>query len=122
MASLYTDSWQSAILGEYQGIQDAGTSTVHVMSDLPAGRQPVGSKWVFKVEDNADGSVVRYKARIVGKGYSQIEGIDYDETFAPVTRYDSLRLIIPLATHLDLDADPLDIKSAFFNVYLVEEI
>ena len=105
MASLDADSWQSAILEEYQSIQEAGTCTVHDMSDLPAGRQPVSSKEVFKVEHNADGSVERYKPQNVAKGYAQIQGLDYDETFAPVTRYDSLRLIIALATHLDLDTD-----------------
>ena len=92
------------------------------MSDLPAGRQPVGSKWVFKVKHNEDGSVERYKARIVGKGYSHIECLHYDETFAPVTRYDSLRLIIALATSLGLDTDQLEIKSAFLNGDLVAEI
>ena len=122
MASLDADSWQSAILEEYQSIQDAGTWTVHAMSDFPAGRQPVGSKWVFKVKHNADRSVERYKARMVAKGYSQIEGLDYHETFAPVTRYDSLCLIIALPTHYGLDTDQLDIKSAFLNGGLVEEI
>ena len=92
------------------------------MSDLRAGSQPVGSKWVFKVKHNADGSNERYKAWTAVKGYSQIEGLDYDQTFAPVTRYDSLRLIIALATHLGLDTDQLDIKSAFLNRDLVEEI
>ena len=62
------------------------------------------------------------KARIVAQGYCQIEGLDYDETFAPVTRYDSLRLIIALATHLGLDTDPLNIKSEFLHGDLVEEI
>ena len=92
------------------------------MSDLPAGRQPVGSKWVFKVKDNADGCVERHKARIVGKRSTRIDGLDYEETFAPLTRYDSLRLIIVLASHLGLDTDQLDIPSAFMNRDLVEEI
>ena len=120
--SCYADSWQLAIVEEYQSIQEPGTWTVHKTSDIPAGRQPVGSKWVFKVKFNADGWVERYKARIVAKGYSQIEGLDYDETFAAVTRYDALRLIIALATHLGLDTDQLDIKLAFLNGDLVEEI
>ena len=122
MASLDSKSWQAAILVEYPSIQEAGKWTVHDMSDLPAGRRPVGSKWVFKVKNNGDQSVERYKARIVAKGYSHIEGLDYDETFAPVTRYDSLRFIIALATHLALDTTRLVIKSAFLHVYLVQEI
>ena len=122
MASLNANSWQSAILEEYQSIQEAGTWTVHNISDLPAGSQPVGSKCVFKVKHNGDRSVKRYKARIVAKGYSQIEGFDYDETFALVTRCDYLHLIIALAIQLSLDTDPLEIKSAFLNGDLVEEI
>ena len=65
MASLGADSWQSAILEECQSIQEAETWTVHDMSDLPTGRQPVGSKCLLQVKHNADGSVERYKARIV---------------------------------------------------------
>ena len=122
MASLDMDSWQSVILAEYQAIQEAETCTVHDMSDLPAGRQPVGSKCLFKVKHNANGSVERYKARIVAKSYSQIEGFDYDETFVPVMRYDFLCLIIALAAQLALDTDQLDIKSAFLNGDLFEEI
>ena len=122
MASLDADSLQSGILEDYQSIQEDGTWTVHDMSDLLAGRQPVGTKWVFKIKHNADGSVERYKGRIIAQSYSQIEGVDYDETFAPVTRYDSLRLIIALATPLGLDTDQVNIKSAFLNGDRVAEI
>ena len=115
MASLDADSWQSGIVEAYQSIQEAGTCTVHDMSDLPAGRQPGGSKQVFKIKHNADGSVQRYKAQIVAKGYFQIKALDYDETFAPVTRYYSLRLIIALVSHLGLVTDQLDIKSTFLH-------
>ena len=122
IASLDPDLWQSAIVEECQSIQVAGTTTVHDISHLPAERQPVGSKWVFKVKHNADGSVERCKGCIVANGYLQIEGLDYDETCAPVTGYDSLRLIIALTIHLGLDTDRLDIKSAFLNGDIVEEI
>ena len=122
MASLDADSWQSAILEEYQSIQEAGTCTMHDMSDLPAGRQPVGSEWVSKVKHNAHGSIERYKARIVAKGHSQIEGLDYDETFAPVMRCDSIRLSIAVPTHRSHDTDLLDIKSEFLHVDLLAEV
>ena len=92
------------------------------MSDLPAGRRHVGSKSVFKVKHKGDRSVERYKARIIAKGYSHIEGLAYDDTFAPGTRYDSLHCIIALATHLALDTTRLVIKSAFLLIYLVQEI
>src|SRR4029077_10492600 len=77
---------------------------------------------VFTVKLNSDGSVERYKARLVVKGYSQIASIDYEETFAPVTRYDSLCLIMALAVNLGLLLEQLDIKTAFLNGDLEEEI
>ena len=58
----------------------------------------VGSRWIYKVKKDTDGSVEKYKARFVARGFSQIEGIDYDETFAPVARYSSIRLIISLSS------------------------
>ena len=122
MASLDADSCQSAILVESQAIREAGTCMVHDMSNLPAEREPVGSQCVFKVKHNADGSVERYEVRIVAKGYLQIQGLDYDESFVPLTRYDSLRLILAFATHLGLETDQLYIKSASLNGDLVEEI
>jgi hypothetical protein len=57
----------------------------------------VGSRWIYKVKQDIDGSVEKYKARFVARGFSQIEGIDYDETFAPVTRYSSIRSILTLS-------------------------
>ena len=92
---------------------------MHDISDSPAGRQPVCSQCVFKVTHNGDGYVQRDKALIVAKCYSQINALNDDGTFAPAMRYDSLCLIIALATHLVLDTDQLDIKSAFLNGYLV---
>ena len=82
----------------------------------------MSSKCIFKFKHNAARSVAQYQARIVAKGYSHIEGLDYDETFAPVTQYDSLRLTIDITTHLGLDTDQLSIKSEFLNADLVEEI
>jgi len=110
------------MMEEHQAIIDAGVWEEVDMKDLPVGRKLVGSHWVFKVKRNSDGSVERFKARIVAKGYSQVKGLDYDETFAPVTRYDSLRLIIALALHLGLDMSQADIKSAFLNEDLNEEV
>jgi len=122
MASLDLDAWQHAIMEEHQAIIDARVWEVVNMKDLPVGRKLVGSHWVFKVKRNSDGSVERFEARIVAKGYSQVEGLDYDETCAPVTRYDSLCLIIALALHLGLDMSQADIKSAFLNGDLNEQV
>jgi len=122
MASLDSDAWQHAMMEEHQAIMDASVWEEVEIKDLPVGRKLVGSRWVFKVKRNSDGCVERFEARIVAKGYSQVEGINYDETFAPVTRYDSLRLIIALALHLGLDMSQADIKSTFLNGDLNKEV
>jgi len=122
MFSLDSDKWQQAIIAEHQSIIDAGVWEVHDRQDLLQERKAVNSRWVFTVKLNTDGSIERYKARLVVKGYSQIAGIDYAKTFAPVTRYGSLRLVIALAVNLGLLLEHLDIKIAFLNGDLEEEI
>ena len=64
------------------------------------GKSVVGSRWIYKVKQAADGSVEKYKARFVSRGFSQIEGIDYEETFAPVAQYSSIRTILSLSMHM----------------------
>ena len=81
--------------------------------DLPSGRKCINAGWVYTLKLNADGSLESYKATLVAKGYAQIAGIDYNETFAPVTKYNSLRFVIALATNLGLLLEQLDIKTAF---------
>ena len=122
MSSLDSDKWQEAMIVEHQSIVDAGTWEVHDRKDLSSGQQAINSWWVFKVKLNADGLIEHYKARLVVKGYSQLAGIDYEETFAPVIRYDSLRLIIALAVNLGLVLEQLDIKTVFVNGKLKKEI
>lgn len=92
------------------------------LADLPKGRKPIKCKWVYKIKRNADGSAERYKARLVAKGYSQREGIDYKETFAPVVRLESVRILLAMVAHYDLEMIHFDVKTAFLHGNLKEEI
>ena len=90
--------------------------------ELPVGCEPVGCKWVFKTKRNPNGEIERYKARLVAKGYSQREGIDYKETFSPVSTKDAFCVVMALVAHFDLELHQMDVKTAFLNGDLVEDV
>ena len=90
--------------------------------ELPDGRKPVGSRWVFKVKRNEHGEVERYKARLVAQGFTQVKGADYDETFSPVARLESLRTLVALSVQKGLQLHQVDITTAFLNGILEEEV
>lgn len=111
--------WQKAMDEELAALKRNNTFTV---VPRPTGKSIIGCKWVYKIKRNADGSVERYKARGVARGFTQIPGEDYDEIFAPVVRYESLRLLLALCAHFGWTARQLDVKSAFLYGILSEEI
>ena len=88
----------------------------------PEDQRVIGMKWAFKTKLNPDGSIDRYKARLVVKGHAQQYGIDFSDTIAPVAIYDTIRLLIALAAQNWWKIYPLDVKSAFLNGYLEEQI
>lgn len=82
----------------------------------------IDCRWIYKVKIRTDGSIDRYKASLCAKGYLQRKGIDFYETFSPVVRYDSIRILIALATELDMYIRQFDVKTAFLHGDLTEEI
>ena len=88
----------------------------------PEGTNVIGTKWIFKNKTNEEGVITRNKARLVAQGYTQIEGVDFDETFAPVARLESIRLLLGVACILKFKLYQMDVKSAFLNGYLNEEV
>ncbi|KAF0888991.1 hypothetical protein E2562_020197 [Oryza meyeriana var. granulata] len=112
-------AWRAAMEAEMAAIEDNGTWEA---VDLPAGHRPIGLKWVFKLKKDAQGSVIRHKARLVAKGYVQRAGVDFDEVFAPVARLDSVRALAAVAAHEGWALHHLDVKSAFLNGDLTEEV
>jgi hypothetical protein len=75
----------------------------------------VCTKWVFRNKQDEDGVVTRNKARLVAKGYSQVEGLDFDETFAPIATLESIRMLLVYATHHSFKLYQMDVKSTFLN-------
>ena len=82
----------------------------------------VTSRWLYKLKHVADGSVEKYRARFVARSFSQIEGVDYDETFAPVARYTSIRALISIGAEMGWKIHQMDVKTAFLNGIIQEEV
>ena len=111
--------WEAAINEELQSL---ATNNVWELADTPKGVNVVSNKWVFKVKRLPDGRIDRYKARLVARGFSQQYGTDYYETFAPVVRMESLRILLAIAAQEDLEVHQMDVITAYLAGELEEEI
>lgn len=88
----------------------------------PLNKDVIGVKWIYKTKWNPNGSILKHKVRLVVKGYVQQFGVDYNETFAPVARMDTIRALVSLATEKGWEILQLDVKSAFLNGVLEEKV
>ncbi|KAK1630095.1 hypothetical protein QYE76_004410 [Lolium multiflorum] len=118
-ASQDADYWKEAVRSEMDSILANGTWEV---TDRPYGCKPVGCKWVFKKKLRPDGTIEKYKARLVAKGYTQKEGEDFFDTYSPVARLTTIRVLLSLAASHGLLVHQMDVKTAFLNGELEEEI
>ncbi|KAH9656598.1 retrovirus-related pol polyprotein from transposon RE1 [Citrus sinensis] len=117
--ALKDSKWKVAMNDEMRSLQKNQTWE---LVDLPPGKKPVGCRWIYTIKYKADGSIERYKARLVAKGYTQTYGIDYTDTFAPVAKINTIRILLSLAVNLDWPVQQFDVKNAFLHGDLSEEI
>ncbi|KAA0040148.1 UBN2 domain-containing protein [Cucumis melo var. makuwa] len=111
--------WLDAMKEELKSMND---NKVWDLVKLLKESKRVGCKWVFKIKRDSNGNIERYKARLVAKGYTQKDGIDYKETFSPVSKKDSLIIIMALVAHYDLELHQMDVNTVFLNENLDEEV
>ena len=114
MSSKESNLWYNSMK---EGMNSMTYNRVWNLVELPNGVKNVGCKWVFKKKKNSLSNIERHKARLVAKGFTQREGIDYTETFSPVSKKDYLWIIMTLVAHFDFDFDlhQMDMKMAFLN-------
>src|SRR4051812_28929760 len=119
MVSPDSAKWLEAMKSEMGSMYE---NKVWTLVDLPEGRQAIENKWIFKKKTDADGNVTVYKARLVAKGFRQVQGIDYDETLSPVAMLKSVRIMLAIAAFYDYEIWQMDVKTAFLNGFLEEEL
>ncbi|CAJ2637750.1 unnamed protein product [Trifolium pratense] len=118
-SALKSKVWLEAMIDELKSIEKNKTWD---LCKLPSEKRAIDVKWVYKVKQNPEGQVVKYKARLVAKGFLQKQGLDYDEVFSPVARHETIRLVIALACSRRWPLFHLDVKSAFLNGPLEEDV
>jgi hypothetical protein len=109
--------WRLAMQQELQALEDNGTWT---LQPLPNGKKPLGCKWVYKIKHNSDGTIERYKARLVILGNHQKEGIDYTETFAPVVKMVTVCLVLAVAAAKQWETHQMDVHKLSFTVIFMK--
>ena len=111
--------WRRAMEEEIKSIEKNSTWE---LVKLPEKCKSIGVKWVYKIKRDISGKITRYKARLVAKGFSQVKGVDFEEVFSPVARAESIWIIVAMAAQFKWKLHHLDVKSAFLNGYIEEDI
>ena len=119
MSSSEKQKWSSAMQKEMESMQE---HEVWNLVEIPAEKKAVGCKWIFKIKTDSEGKIERFKARLVAQGFNQKFGKDYDETFSPVVRQESLRTLVALSVQHNLELHHVDVTTAFLNGVLEEEV
>jgi hypothetical protein len=119
MMIIDSEKWLEAIKSELGSMSE---NQVWTLVDPPSDRKAVQCKWIFKKKMDADGNVTVYKARLVAKGFRQVQGVDYGETFSPVAMFKSIRILLAIAAFHDYEIWQLDVKTAFLNDNIDEEL
>ncbi|KAK8685887.1 hypothetical protein V6N13_124919 [Hibiscus sabdariffa] len=119
VASPDSEKWLEAMRSEMDSMSE---NQVWTLVEPPEGIKPIGCKWVFKKKTDMDGNVQTYKGRLVAKGFRQIHGVDYDETFSPVAMIKSIRILLTVAAFHDYEIWQMDVKTAFLNGKLEEDV
>jgi hypothetical protein len=114
-----SEKWRKAMDLEIESIERNATWD---LTSLSAGVKTIGVKWIYKTKHNERGEVEKHKARLVAKGYTQRHGIDFNEVYAHVARWDTIRAIMATAASNKWDVFHLDVKSAFLHGDLIEEV
>ena len=119
MLDIDSVKWQEAMKSKLDSMHQ---NQVWDLVQLPEGIVPIDCKWVYKRKRRPDGKVETFKAKLVAKGYTQRPSVDYDEKFSPVTMLKSIRILLSIATYHDYEIWQMDVKTAFLNGFLDEEI
>lgn len=113
------NNWKKAMKQEIESIEENKTWE---LTTLPLGKKKIGLKWIYKLKKDAEGRIIKHKARLVAKGYIQEHGVDFDEVYAPVTRLETVRLLLALAAKNSWEVHHLDVKTAFLNGEIKEDV
>jgi hypothetical protein len=109
------EQWDTAMKKELETLKKMGTWVKIRKQDVPKGTTIIGSKWVYRIKTDAEGKPIAHKARLVAQGFSQIQGVHFFETYSPVAKLASTRMVLAIAAQLDLEIHQIDVVSAYLN-------